>query len=464
MSHKDLFLLAILLIVFAWLSPAWGAERTNVIIIYADDLGWGDLGCFGHPRFKTPNLDRLASEGAQLTNFYSTYPYCAPSRAALQTGRYPVRFGLTNNPCPDRGVNNIGIPADEITLGEAFKSSGYQTACFGKWHLGHKPQFYPTRNGYDEYFGILYSNDMHPVELYDGEKMVEYPVYQATLTKRYTQRSLSFIERNKDRPFFLYLPHAMPHKPLAASEDFYKKSGTDLYGDVIAELDWGVGQIVDKLKELGLERRTLLIFTSDNGPWYGGSTNGLRGMKGRTWEGGVRVPLIAYWPERIPAGHVSDEPAANIDLFTTALSIAGIALPNDRKIDGKDIFPLLTTDAKSPHKALCLFKGNRLYALRSGKWKLHVSAPGPKKEKVYKPEDKWIDRRRPDGVRIIAPYEQAHPSQYPGVITGDLFNKIALFDLKADAAEQHNIADKHPEVVDRLKSLADQYRNELHAK
>jgi len=463
MLRKEFFVLTVLLVVFGWLAPAWGADRTNVIIIYVDDLGWGDLACYGHPRFKTPNLDRLASQGARLTSFYSCYPYCAPSRAALQTGRYPVRFGFTRNPCPDSGVNDIGIPSDEITLGEAFKAAGYQTACFGKWHLGHKPEFYPVRHGYDEYFGILYSNDMHPVELYDGEKRVEYPVYQATLTRRYTERSLAFIERNKDRPFFLYLPHAMPHKPLAASEDFYRKSGAGLYGDVVAELDWGVGQIIDKLKELDLERRTLVIFTSDNGPWYGGSTGGLRGMKGQTWEGGVRVPLIAYWPGRIPAGHESDEPTVIMDLFVTSLSVAGIALPDDRVIDGRNILGLLTSDAKSPHEAIFSFRGERLSAVRSGRWKLHVSMPGSRKKKVWKPEDKWIDPRRPDGVRILAPYEQAHPSQYPGVRTGDALDGRTLFDLEADAAEQHNVADLHPQVVEKLKALADRYRKELHA-
>ncbi|NQT13850.1 MAG: sulfatase-like hydrolase/transferase, partial [Planctomycetes bacterium] len=246
----------------------------NVVLIFADDLGYGELGCQGHPTFKTPMLDRMAAEGARLTDFYVPVPYCAPSRGTIMTGRYPWRHGVIRNPCPDAGVNDIGIPESETTLGEALQAAGYATCCIGKWHLGHQPQFYPIRNGFDEYLGILYSNDMRPVELIDGDKVVEYPVVQATLTKRYTERALRFIQESRDRPFFLYFPHAMPHKPLAASEAFYKKSGAGLYGDVIAELDWSVGQILAKLKELGLDEKTLVIFTSDNGPWFGGSSGG----------------------------------------------------------------------------------------------------------------------------------------------------------------------------------------------
>jgi len=456
---RFLLTLAVALAVgFGMTSRALAASHVNVIIILADDLGYGDLGCYGHPRFKTPHLDRMAGEGARLTNFYTCTPYCAPSRAALQTGRYPFRCRVTQNPCPDAGVNDVGIPADEVTLGEAFQAAGYRTACIGKWHLGHRPNFYPTRNGYHEYFGILYSNDMHPVELIEGEKVVEYPVYQATLTKRYTDRAVEFIERNKDRPFFLYLPHAMPHKPLAASEDFYTKSGSGLYGDVIAELDWSVGKILTQVKEAGLDANTLVFFTSDNGPWYGGSTGGLRGMKGRTWEGGLRVPLIARWPGRIPAGHVSDEPAIMMDLFTTSLRAANVALPRVDVLDGKDILPLLTSNAKSPHSALFGMMGDPIHCVRSGTWKLHVRAPGPKVEKAWRPDEKWVDPRRPDGVRIIAPYEQAHPSQYPGRMTGDPFTGIALFDLGTDPGEQRDLSKTHPEVVERLRGYVQALR------
>ena len=361
------------LCLFAACSAISSNHQTNVVVILADDLGWGDLGVYGHPKFKTPNLDRMAREGRRLTNFYSPTPYCAPSRASLLTGRYPFRNGIHGNPAPDAGINDIGIRSSEITLGEAFQSAGYQTAIIGKWHLGHKAEFYPTRHGFHEYLGILFSNDMRPVQLIDGEKVVEYPLVQATLTKRYTERALSFIERSKDKPFFLYFPQAMPHKPLAASEEFAQKSGAGLYGDVLAELDWSVGQVFGKLKELGLEEKTLVIFTSDNGPWYGGSTGGLRGMKSNNWEGGLRVPLIARWPGKIPAGHVSDAPAIMMDIFVTALTAAGIPVPTDRVVDGKDLLPLFTSKAASQHDAIFSMLSNRVVSVRSGNWKLHIS-------------------------------------------------------------------------------------------
>ena len=428
-------------------------QRTNVVVILADDLGWGDLGVYGHPKFKTPNLDRMAREGARLTNFYSPTPYCAPSRASLLTGRYPFRNGITDNPAPDAGINDIGIRSSEVTLGEAFQSAAYQTAIVGKWHLGHKPEFYPTRHGFHEYLGILYSNDMRPVQLIDGEKVVEYPLVQATLTKRYTERALSFIERSKDKAFFLYFPQAMPHKPLAASEEFYKKSGARLYGDVLAELDWSVGQVFGKLKELGLDDKTLVIFTSDNGAWYGGSTGGLRGMKSNNWEGGLRVPLIARWPGRIPAGHVSDAPAIMMDLFPTALKAAGIHIPTDRTIDGKDLFPLLTSKAGSQHEAIFSMLADRVVSVRSGNWKLHVIPP--REQKLVKPGEKWIDPRGPDGVTILAPYEQAHPSEYPGLFGPEPAQALSLFDFGQDPSEQKNVADQHVDVVRRLKALYD---------
>jgi uncharacterized sulfatase len=442
------------------------ADRPNVIIILADDLGWGDLGCYGHAKFKTPNLDRLAREGTRLTHCYVPVPYCAPSRAGLMTGRYPPRCGLTRNPVPAgdfvaKTGDDVGLPVGEVTLGQAFQAAGYRTACIGKWHLGHQPQFRPLRRGFDEYLGILYSNDMHPVELIDGDRVVEYPVVQATLTRRYTERATSFLERNKDRPFFLYLPHAMPHKPLACSESFYQKSGAGLYGDVLAELDWGIGQVLDKLKALDLDGKTLVFFTSDNGPWYGGSAGGLRGMKGQTWEGGLRVPLIARWPGKIPAGQVSQEPAIILDLFPTALAAAGISLPRDRVLDGKNILPLLTGTGHTPHEALFGFRGEQLQTVRSGAWKLHLRPPGPARDKMWKPEERWVDPRRPDGVRLLAPYEQTHPSQFPGVLTGDAVTGLALFDLEQDPAEQHNVADRHPDVVRRLQVIAERQQAEL---
>lgn len=450
-------------------TPPPRAAFTNVIIILADDLGWGDLGSYGNTAFKTACLDRMAREGARLTHFSVPVPYCGPTRAALLTGRYPLRHGMTQNPNPkedpaSNGANHeVGLPEREVTLAGVFRESGYRTAHVGKWHLGHLPQFFPTRRGFDEYFGILYSNDMHPVKLIEGEREVEYPVVQATLTRRYTDRAIRFIEQNQDRPFFLYLAHAMPHKPLAVSDEFYRKSGAGLYGDAVAELDWSVGRLLARLRELHLDDRTLVWFTSDNGPWYGGSTGGLRGMKGLTFEGGLRVPMIARWPGRIPAGHVSHEPAVVMDLFVTSLKAAGVPVPSDRTLDGRDILPLLTGPAKSPHEAIFGMRGNVLSTVRSGRWKLHLVPPTgpPDREKVWRPDEAWVDRRAPDGVRILAPYEQAHPSQYPGMRTGDHVPALALFDLEADPSEQRNVAGGQMEVVEHLKARAQRFTSQL---
>jgi uncharacterized sulfatase len=460
MMRQILFIVTSLIV--AWvpdrISAAEGASspRPNVVIILADDLGYGDLGCYGHPKHKTPHLDRMAAEGARLTHFNTPMPFCAPTRASLLTGRYPFRCGLTANPTPDSApaADTLGLPPSEVTLAELFRDAGYATGMIGKWHLGHrKAEFLPTRRGFGEYLGILYSNDMRPVQLSEGEKVIEYPVVQATLTKRYTARALDFMDRNRSKPFFLYFAHAMPHKPLAVAEEFYKKSGAGLYADVLLELDWSVGQVLAKLKELGLEERTLVLFTSDNGPWYGGSTGGLRGMKGTTWEGGYRVPLIARWPGKIPAGHVSHQPAIMMDLFTTTLRAANIPLPNDRVIDGKDLMPLLTSNGPSAHEAIFGHAGPRLATIRDGRWKLHVIAPRP--TKVTSPDEKWVDPRGPDGVTILAPSEQSHPSQYPGVATGDEPKAMMLFDLHADPGEQKDVAVQHPDVVERLKKLYD---------
>ena len=436
------------------------AAPPNVVIILADDLGYGDLACYGHPKFKTPCLDRMAAEGARLTQFNAPMPYCAPSRASLMTGRYPFRCGMTNNPTPDAApeFDKLGLPLSEITLAQLFKNAGYATCCIGKWHLGHQPEFLPTRRGFDEYLGIPYSNDMRPVHLLDGERVVEYPVVQATLTKRYTRRAIEFVERHKDGPFFLYLPHAMPHKPLACSEEFYKKSGDGLYADVIAELDNQIGELAATLKRLGLDEKTLVIFSSDNGPWFGGSTGGLRGMKGGPWEGGYRVPCIARWPGRIPAGHVSHAPAVMMDLFATVLKAAGIEPPRDRVVDGRDIMPLFTSDAKSPHEVVFGMVGPRLDTVRDERWKLHVLLPH---DWQSKPGERWIDPRGPDGVTILAPYEQYQPTDHPGLRTGDAPAAMALFDLKNDPGEQHNVADQHPEIVARLKGLYDQMNKDV---
>jgi arylsulfatase A-like enzyme len=447
----------------ASLFAAESGKRPNVVVILADDLGYGDLACFGHPKFKTPNLDKMAAEGARLTQFNTPAPFCAPTRASLLTGRYPLRCGLSANPAPDFGgqYTNLALPNTEITLADLFHGAGYATGMVGKWHLGHaKKEFYPIHRGFDEYLGILYSNDMRPVQLIDGEEVVEYPVVQTTLTKRYTDRALQFIERNKSKPFFLYFAHAMPHKPLAAGEKYYKNSGAGLYGDVIEELDASVGQVLDKLNELQLDDNTLVVFTSDNGPWFGGSAGGLRGMKGTSWEGGYRVPFIARWPGKIPAGHVSSEPAVTMDLFATALKAANISAPSDRVIDGTDILPLLTSDAKSPHEVIIGQQGPKLATVRDARWKLHV-LPSNARPGLAKAGAKWVDPRAPDGVTLLAPYEQYSPADFPGLQTGDAPRAMALFDLSTDPAEQHDVADAHPDIVKRLKAQYDELANDI---
>ena len=444
------------------LAHAQQPVRPNIVLILADDLGYGDLSCYGNTRHKTPRLDRMAAEGVKFTNFYTPMPFCAPTRASLMTGRYPFRSGMSSNPAPDGGANNIGLPDSEVTLAQALKPLGYATMCIGKWHLGHLPQFLPTRRGFDEYFGILYSNDMRPVQLVHNDKVVEYPVVQATLTRRYTDRAIEFIEKNRSKPFFLYLPHAMPHKPLAASEDFYTPDTRgDLYSDVMRELDFHVGRLLDRIKELGLEENTLVIFTSDNGPYYGGSTSGLRGMKGTQWDGGVRVPMIARWPGKIPAGLVCHEIAGIIDLFPTVCGVAGGKVPTDRVIDGRDIFPLMRTPgAKSPHEFLFAMAGAHLAIVRSGKWKLHYQAPVRQRRMTEEEAAKWVDPRGPDGVTILAPYEQARPDQYPGAYAGDQPKPMMLFDLEADPAETRDVAAEHPDVVARLKAAFEEMQAE----
>lgn len=446
------------------------AERPNIVVVLADDLGWGDLGCYGQKRYRTPHLDRLAAGGVRFSDFYAPYPYCAPSRASLLTGRYPFRTGLVQNPVPagdplvkdtDR-FDRLGLPTSELTLARLLHDAGYVTCAIGKWHLGHRPEFWPTRHGFQRYFGIPYSNDMKPVRLYRDAEMIEYPVVQATLTQRYTMLARQFIRDNKDRPFFLYLAHAMPHKPLACSETFYHRTGAGLYADVLTELDWSVGQIVEELQRTGVDRRTLLFFTSDNGPWYGGSTGGLRGMKGNTWEGGIRVPLLVSMPGTVPPGRVSAAPAMLPDLFTTILLRAGVPLPKDRTLDGLDLWPAITDNKPLPERVLYFFRQEQLMALRSGRWKLHLGPPGGPR-KPLPPGAAYKDPRGPDGVTILAPYEQAHPSQFPGLLTGDAVTDIGLFDLENDPAEQHNLAERHPQLVQTLLRHAAAMRADMEA-
>jgi uncharacterized sulfatase len=283
---------------------------------------------------------------------------------------------------------------------------------------------------------------------------------QATLTQRYTSRALDFIERNKARPFFLYFAHAMPHKPLAASEDFYKKSGAGLYGDAVAELDWSVGEVLARLKALGLDENTLVLFTSDNGATFGGSTGGLRGMKGSTYEGGYRVPCLARWPGKIPPGWVSAQPAVMMDLTATALAAAHVAPAKALVLDGRDILPVFASDAASPHEVILGQQAANPATVRDARWKLHVLKPGVGLATIYKPGEHYIDPRGPDGVTILAPYEQAQPSEHPGVQTGDAPKPMQLFDLQADPGEQHDVAAQHPDIVARLKAAYDEVNNQ----
>jgi len=449
-------LIPILSLVLTGLHANVGAAEPlpNVVVILADDLGYGELGCFGHPAFKTPAIDRLATTGAKLTQFNAPAPFCAPTRAVLLTGRYPFRNGMTGNPTPDASpaADVLHLPETEITLAQLLTGAGYATGMVGKWHLGHaKREWMPTHRGFQEYFGILYSNDMRPMRLVEGDTPVEYPVVQANLTRRFTERAIDFVRRHRHRRFFLYLAHPMPHKPLAASEAFYKKSGAGLYGDVIAELDWSVGEVVAELDRLGLSENTLVIFTSDNGPSSGGSTGGLRGSKASSYEGGYRVPFVARWPGRIPAGHVNPALSMTADIFATVLKVAKVPAPSDRIIDGRDLMPILTTSTNRHHDVIIGHLGDQVATVRDQRWKLHVVPARDGRARLIESAATWIDPRAPDGVTLLAPFEQYKPDAHPGLVTGVPSAPMQLFDLQADPGEQRDVTKEHPDVVARLR-------------
>jgi arylsulfatase A len=427
-------------------------KKTNFVIVFCDDAGYADVGVFGAKGFQTPNLDRMAAEGMRFTDFYSASPVCSPSRAALMTGCYPPRVGIPNVLFPG---SKDGLNPEETTIAELLKARGYATACFGKWHLGHHAKFLPTRHGFDEYFGLPYSNDMWPnhpqnenynfpdLPLIEGEKTIDYNPDQTQLTTWYTERSVKFIENNKDRPFFLYLPHSMPHVPLFVSDKFKGKSQQGMYGDVIMEIDWSVGQIISTLKRLGIDKNTLVIFSSDNGPWlsYGdhaGSALPLREGKATTFDGGQREPTIMRWPSNIPAGAVCNEPAVMMDILPTLAKLAGAKLPK-RRIDGKDIWPLMSArpGAKSPHEAFFYYRGLSLEAVRSGKWKLHF------------PHGYRTLSGRPGGTG-------GRPAEYDKARID-----LSLFDLEKDISEQHDVSAQYPDVVERLMKLADRMRDDI---
>lgn len=404
-------------------------RRPNIIFIYADDMGYGDVGCYGAKSIKTPNLDRMAAQGLRLTSFYSVSPVCTPSRAALMTGRYAARMGieqmrLRNVLFPS---DKTGLPQSETTVARALKDRGYQTACIGKWHLGHVSPHRPVDHGFDYYFGIPYSNDMSPTPIVRNGDVVEEPAKQDTLTRRYTEEAIGFIERARGVPFLLYLAHNMPHIPLHASAQFKGKSAAGLYGDVIEELDWSVGEILKALKRFGLDRDTIVFFASDNGPWYQGSAGPLRGRKGWTYDGGVRVPGIVRWPGHIPPGRVSDEAVSTVDFFPAALALAGeknIAAASNQPLDGKNVLPfLLGQEKKRPESLYLFFDGPYLQTARAGRWKIHVA--------------RWN----------IPRYTAASGQQKNMRLA-----KAELFDMNADLGESYDVAAEQASIVRELKT------------
>lgn len=435
----------------------------NIVIIFTDDQGYADVGVFGAKGFDTPHLDEMAAAGMQFTDFYVAASICSPSRAALMTGCYPQRVGIPLVLFPEREntewdptdrSTKTGLHKDEVTMAEMLKEKGYATAAFGKWHLGHHKQFLPLQQGFDEYFGLPYSNDMRPGK---NPGKTPYPplplmkdngVYrhleddQSMLTTEYTENAVDFIKRQKDAPFFVYLAHTMPHIPLYVSEKFEGKSEKGIYGDIIEEIDWSVGQINKTLKELELEENTLVIFTTDNGPWlifgdHGGSADPLREGKFTTFEGGQRVPCLMKWPKIIPAGSQCHEIASTLDLLPTLAEISGSSLPPN-KIDGHSIFALMSgqENAKSPTEAFYYYRGWELEAVRMGQWKLHL----------------------PHDYHQVVESEEGNSHGRKGL---NSHIELSLFNLSTDIEEQFNVADENPEIVKSLSAKAEEMIKEL---
>jgi arylsulfatase A-like enzyme len=453
------------------LAAAPAAPRPNVILIVADDMGYADLGTQGATGFRTPHLDQLAAEGTRFSRFYVAQAVCTASRAALLTGCYPNRLGMQgayNHTSPD------GIAAEEWLLPEMFQELGYATAGMGKWHLGTRLAFHPRRHGFDEWFGIPYSNDnskyhpslaaeMPPLPLYDGEQVIELDPDQSQFTRQFTERAVSFIERHTAQPFFLYLPHVMPHVPIFASEKFRGRSAAGLYGDVMEELDESVGEIMSSLRRLQLDERTLIIFISDNGPFlsYGehaGSAKPLREGKLTTFDGGVRVPCLVRWPGHVPAGRVSSVPFMAIDWLPTLIDVVGGQSPS-RKIDGVSVRPVLLGESEvAPHEALYFYSGTALQAISSGPWKLHFPHPyitvAGEPGRGGKPSN-W-------GQLVPTSITQ---SGVEGIATRHGYRieqlGLSLYNLESDPAEKQDVAAQHPEIVARLTALAEPIRQEL---
>ena len=448
MNKTSLFLSAVA-IYLAFLSLSVRGQESskpNFVVIFCDDLGYGDLSCFGNPSIKTPYLDRMAAEGQKWTQFYVASPVCTPSRAGLLTGRYPIRNGMTSAKrvvlFPDSAK---GLAPSEVTIAEVLREKEYATAAVGKWHLGHLPKFLPTNQGFDSYYGIPYSNDMdrvadapnyremandpnwypdtnsYNVPLMDGEKVIERPADQNTITKRFTEKAVGFIEANQEEPFFLYLAHSLPHIPLFCHPDFRGKSLGSLYGDVIEEIDWSVGQVLETLRKTGLDKNTVVVFSSDNGPWlsfktHGGSAGPLRAGKGTTFEGGQRVPTIFWGPGIVEPGMVT-EMGSTLYLMKTFATMSGAESPSDRKMDSFDLSPVLRGDGKSPRTDFHYWTRAEIHAIRSGKWKLHLKQREP--------------------INYGKAVELAEPE---------------LYDLTADISEAYNVAKKYPDVVADLQA------------
>ena len=451
MGKNSFWLVAVLLVAgLPGLPVVQGADRSpNVIVIFCDDLGYGDLGCYGHPTIRTPNLDRMAREGQKWTNFYAAASVCTPSRAGLLTGRLPVRSGMCSDKrrvlFPD---SKGGLPENERTIAELLKGQGYATACVGKWHLGHLPKYLPTNHGFDSYFGIPYSNDMDRlksappyreanfkpeiayfnVPLLEDDKVLERPADQTTITRRYTERSLEFIKANSNKPFFLYLAHSMPHVPLFRSKSFVGRSLRGRYGDVIEEIDWSVGQILDTLVQERLAEHTLVVFTSDNGPWlifdhHGGSAGLLRDGKGSTWEGGMREPALFWWPGRIKAGETVADIGSTLDLLPTIGRLSGAAIPPDLVLDGYDLGPRLLGKGPGGRDRMFYYRGTKLFAVRKGPYKAHF---------ITKPA-----------------YGRGQATTH---------DPPTLYHLGHDPSERFDMSESHPRVAEELKRLANEHR------
>jgi arylsulfatase A-like enzyme len=432
----------------------WGTDKVNVVLIFADDQGYGDLGCFGSKKIKTPNIDQMAKEGRKFTNFMVASPVCTPSRAALLTGCYPKRVGLHQHVLFPSSTK--GLHPDEYTLADHFKSQGYATACYGKWHLGHHPETLPRQNGFDHYFGIPYSNDMnHPdnkgkpkggpdgmdilwndpestltkwkTPLIENEKIVELPVDQRTITRRCTDKTISFIKKNKDKPFFVYVPHSMPHIPLYVPDEIRDPNPLNAYTCVIEHIDSEVGRIIKTIKDLKLDKNTIVIYTTDNGPWlpfkhHGGSAGPLREGKGTTFEGGQRVPCVMWGPSRIPANTVCDELMGTIDLLPSLAAITKRKIPSKKKIDGLDASNLILGTGSTPRKEFLHYTSRgELEGIRSGEWKLLRKKPRNKKQAEM----------------------------------------VMLFNLSKDLSEENNLAQEQPAIVARLSSRMQKLDGEI---